>query len=71
MYQDQIVEEIHEIRRKHAAAFHNDLRAICGALRQEQAKSGNVIVSLKPRRPKSGRHLLAVAEDTQEYGAEG
>jgi len=68
MYQDPIVEEIHEIRRKHAASFHHDLVAICESLRKEQATSGHAVVSLKPRRPQFSPRLRAVAEDTQGYG---
>ncbi len=68
MNQDRIVEEIHEIRRKHAASFNNDLLAICESLRKAQASSGHAVVSLKPRRPKPHRRSLAVAENSANYG---
>ena len=68
MYKDPIVEEIHEIRRKHAASFNNDLHAICASLRKDQATSGHTVVSLKPRRPRDSQRLLAVAEEQQPYG---
>ncbi len=68
MYKDPIVEEIHEIRRKHAASFNNDLDAICASLRKDQATSGHTVVSLKPRRPRDNHRLRAVAENQQPYG---
>lgn len=42
---DPIVEEIREIRRKHAEKYNNDLHEICKELRIKEKKCGYVLKS--------------------------
>jgi len=45
MWKDEILEEIHRVREKHAKSFNYDLKAICADLRKRQAESGRQIIS--------------------------
>ncbi len=57
MWKDEIVEEVRRARHEHAAKFGNDLAAIFADLKEKtkQAReSGRKVVSLPPRRPRSG-----------------
>lgn len=46
MWQDKIVEAIHEIRQRYSKKFNHDLKAIFSDLRKQQAKSGRQVVTL-------------------------
>jgi hypothetical protein len=46
MWNDEIVEEIHQIREAYAKSFDYDLNAIFEDLRKKEAESGREIVSL-------------------------
>ena len=45
MWQDPIVEEVHKIRREHAAKFNFDLREIVKYYQKQQKRSGRKVVS--------------------------
>ena len=68
MSQDEILEEIHQIREEHAKSFNYDLQAICDDLREQEAKSGRKIIS-KPLKQRSqqlallGVHKLTGIDD--------
>ncbi|MBN1608430.1 MAG: hypothetical protein JW940_17495 [Polyangiaceae bacterium] len=49
MHKDEIVEEVREVRRAHAAAHGDDLRRIFEDLRRKQLASGRTAVRLPPR----------------------
>jgi hypothetical protein len=53
MWKDEIVEEVREARRAHAAANGHDLRRIFEALRQKQEASGRRVVTLQPKPARS------------------
>ena len=71
MWQDKIVEAIHEIRQRYSRAFNHDLKAIFSDLRKQQAESGRKVVNLS--RPKglttrwSGR-MPSVIRDAKNIG---
>lgn len=44
-YIDEIVDEVRQVREKHAAKFDYDISAICKDIRLRQSKSGRRIVS--------------------------
>ncbi len=46
MWQDRIVEAIHEVRDRYSEDFNHDLEAIFSDLRNQQNKSGSKVVSL-------------------------
>ncbi|MBW4616074.1 MAG: hypothetical protein KME21_22890 [Desmonostoc vinosum HA7617-LM4] len=46
MWQDEIVEEIHQIREAYAKSLNYDLDAIFEDLRKKEAESGKEVVSL-------------------------
>lgn len=50
MWQDEIVEEIHQIREAYAKSFNYDLDAIFEDLRKKEAESGREVVSLSRKR---------------------
>lgn len=50
MWEDEIVEEIHQIREAYAKSFNYDLDAIFEDLRKKEAASGREVVSLSRRR---------------------
>lgn len=50
MWQDKIVEEIHQIREAYAKSFDYDLDAIFEDLRKKEAQSGREVVSLSRKR---------------------
>ncbi|AFY60669.1 hypothetical protein [Synechococcus sp. PCC 6312] len=50
MWQDEIVEEIHQIREAYAKSFNYDLDAIFEDLRKKEAASGREVVSLSRKR---------------------
>ncbi len=49
MWRDPIVAEVRRAREQYSARFGHDIKAICRAAREEQAKSGRPVVSLKPK----------------------
>jgi len=49
MWNDPIIEEIHQIRAEHAAQFNYDLAAIVKDLRKKEQQSGKKFVSRSPR----------------------
>lgn len=50
MRQDNIINEIHQIRERYAKQFNFDLKAMCEDLREKQGKSGRVVVAFPPKR---------------------
>lgn len=54
MWQDPIVEEIHQTRRELAARFDFDVKAIFADLRERQASLGNRLVFQKKRTEPEG-----------------
>jgi len=54
MWKDPIVEEVRQIREKHAARFGYDLKAIYDDLKEIERRSGRKIVSLPSKRTKEG-----------------
>lgn len=50
MWQDEIVEEIHQIREAYAKSFNYDLDAMFEDLRKKEAESGREVVSLSRKR---------------------
>ena len=63
MFEDPIVEEIHRIRREHAAKFNNDMTAIADDIRRMERESGRTYVSFPPKRigPDSPEARIAAA----------
>jgi len=53
MRNDPIVEEVRRLREAYAAQFDFDLDALVEDLKAQEAETGRVIVSLKPRKPAS------------------
>lgn len=51
MWQDEILEELHQIREEHAKSFNYDMKAICKDWRRQQAESGKQFVTLSPPQP--------------------
>jgi len=49
MWNDPIIEEIHQIRAEHAAQFNYNLTAIVEDLRKKERQSGKKFVSCPPR----------------------
>jgi hypothetical protein len=49
MWNDEILEEIHQIREAHARSFNYDMKAICDDWRKRQAQSGKKFVTLAPK----------------------
>lgn len=50
MWQDEILEEIHQIREEHAKSFNYDLNAMFADWQKKQAASGRQVVTLSPKR---------------------
>lgn len=50
MWEDEIVEENHQIREAYARSFNYDLDAIFEDLRKKEAESGREVVSLSRKR---------------------
>jgi bisphosphoglycerate-dependent phosphoglycerate mutase len=49
MWKDEIVEEVREARRIHAAAHGHDLRRIFADLKRKEEASGRQVVTLQPK----------------------
>jgi len=49
MWQDEILEEIYQIREEHAKSFNYDFKAIFADWQKKQAASGRELVSLQPK----------------------
>jgi hypothetical protein len=49
MWQDEILEEIHQIREEHAKSFNYNFKAIFADWQKKQAASGSKLVSLQPK----------------------
>ncbi len=49
MWTDEIVEEVREARRAHAAAHGHDLRRIFADLKRKEDASGRLVVTLQPK----------------------
>ncbi|MGI9035211.1 MAG: hypothetical protein ACR2GD_04125 [Pyrinomonadaceae bacterium] len=60
-WNDEIVEEVREIRDKYAAKFDYDISAICADIRRKQKKSGRKIVSLARDEKEAGESDLLKA----------
>ncbi len=50
MWQDEILDEIHQIRAEHAKSFNYDLDAMFADWQKKQLEGGREVVSLPPRR---------------------
>jgi hypothetical protein len=46
MWQDEILEEIYQIREEHAKALNYDIKALCADWRKRQAQSGRKVITL-------------------------
>jgi hypothetical protein len=70
MWEDEILDEIHQIREEHAKSFNYDLDAMFADWQKRQAEGGREVVNLPPKRSLttrwSGREgdLGEDAEDT-------
>ena len=53
MAKDEIIEDIHRVRRELAAEFHGDVHAFFSYLREREAKSDDRAVTLKPVLPET------------------
>lgn len=53
MFSDPIVEEVRDVRQRHAKRFNYDLRKIAADLKEREKRAGRRIVSFPPK-PKSG-----------------
>jgi len=51
MWTDPIVDEVRKLREDYAAKFQFDIRAICDAMREEEAKSGRPLVTRPRKKP--------------------
>jgi len=49
MWQDEILEEIHQIREEHAKSFNYNFKAIFADWQRKQATNGRQLVSLQPK----------------------
>ena len=47
MWEDEILDEIHEIRKEHAEAFNYDIKAMGDDWRRQQAESGAEFITLE------------------------
>ncbi len=52
MFCDEIVEEVREIRQKHAARFNYDLHKIVEDLNKKQQQYGRKTISFSPKPPR-------------------
>lgn len=49
MWEDEILEEIHQIREEHAEFFNYDLQAMFADWQKKQVESGRQVVTLSPK----------------------
>jgi hypothetical protein len=49
MWEDPIIQEIHQIREAYSRRFNNDLQAIYQDIKDQEKKSGRKFVSYAPR----------------------
>lgn len=71
MWQDEIVEEIHQIREAYAKSFNYDLDAIFEDLRKKEAESGREVVSLSHKRGLTKRwsgRTRDIGDDAKDTG---
>ena len=60
MWQDEILDEIYQIREEHAKGLNYDIKALCADWRKRQAQSGRKVITL------SRKHSsLPLGEQTQ------
>lgn len=69
MWQDEILDEIHQIRAEHAKAFNYDLDAMFADWQKKQSAGGREVVSLPPKRSLASHrddrgNPIRVAEDS-------
>jgi hypothetical protein len=50
MWQDEVLDEIHQFREEHAKSFNYDLDAMFADWQKKQAEGGREVVSLPPKR---------------------
>lgn len=61
-WNDEIVEEVREIRDKHAAKFDYDISAICADIRRKQKEGGRkVVLFVKDEKESKDSDLLKAA----------
>lgn len=66
MWQDPIVEEIHNIREEYAKKFNYDIHAICEDIRKMQAvRKNHILISLQSNRVSSE---MAIQSDAKQTG---
>lgn len=51
MWNDEIVEEVRNVRDEYAAQFNYDLEAIFKDIKQQEDKTDREVISLPPRKP--------------------
>ncbi|WP_181280715.1 hypothetical protein [Aphanothece hegewaldii] len=49
MWEDELLEELHKIREKHAKSFNYDFKAIFADWQKKQATSGKQLISLQDK----------------------
>ena len=61
MHSSPIIDELHELRRRYAERFGDDLHAICEAARRKQAEQGRPVAPVDPKHlaGKDERHQAA------------
>jgi hypothetical protein len=62
---DQIVDEVRDVRKEHAARFGYDLQAIVRDLQTQEKRSGRKYVTLPARKPSALVH--SIAEQKKSY----
>jgi hypothetical protein len=57
MWDDEIVEEVRQVRSQHAEKFNFDLWAIYRDLKEQERSGERKLIRLSPRRPRGPRHV--------------
>ncbi len=60
MFCDEIVEEVREIRQKHAARFNYDLHKIVEDLNKKQQQYGRKTISFSPKPPSTAKNRIII-----------
>lgn len=64
MWEDPIVAEIRRIREAYAAKYDYDIGAICRAAKEEEQRSGRLLIQPPPKPPgRTNRSGLGVADE--------
>lgn len=69
IWQDEILDEVHNIREEHAKSFNCDLEAMFADWQKKQSESGREVVSLPPKRSLTKRwsgRARDIGEDAED-----